>query len=74
MTRRIARPTANANDNGKRHATQQSLNSVVKSICDITRRSNVGGGGMPPSRAFLGTSCVRIGGPLLSGREYGRIA
>ena len=27
----------------KRHATQQSLNSAVKSICDIMRRSNVAG-------------------------------
>jgi type I restriction enzyme M protein len=33
----------NANGNGKRHATQQSLNSAVKSICDIMRRSNVAG-------------------------------
>jgi hypothetical protein len=30
-----------ATANGKRHATQQSLNSAVKSICDIMRRSNV---------------------------------
>ena len=29
--------------NGKRHATQQSLNGAVKSICDIMRRSNVAG-------------------------------
>ena len=29
--------------NGKRHATPQSLNAAVKSICDIMRRSNVAG-------------------------------
>lgn len=29
--------------NGKRHATQQSLNSAVKSICDVMRRSNCAG-------------------------------
>lgn len=29
--------------NGKRHATQQSLNGAVKSICDIMRRSNCAG-------------------------------
>lgn len=28
------------NGNGKRHATQQSVNSAVKAICDIMRRSN----------------------------------
>jgi type I restriction enzyme M protein len=27
-------------NNGKRLATQQSVNSAVKSICDIMRRSN----------------------------------
>src|SRR6266540_2149523 len=31
------------NGNGKRHATPQSLNAAVKSICDIMRRSNVAG-------------------------------
>ena len=31
------------NGNGKRHATPQSLNGAVKSICDIMRRSNVAG-------------------------------
>src|SRR5947208_13112271 len=31
------------NGNGKRHATQQSVNSAVKSICDIMRRSNCAG-------------------------------
>lgn len=36
-------------NNGKRHATQQSLNSAVKSICDIMRRSNVAGA-MNPNR------------------------
>src|SRR5437773_2301223 len=34
---------ANSNGNGKRHATQQSLNAAVKSICDIMRRSNCAG-------------------------------
>ncbi len=29
--------------NGKRHATQQSLNGVIKSICDVMRRSNCAG-------------------------------
>jgi type I restriction enzyme M protein len=34
----------NANGaNGKRHATQQSLNGAVKSICDVMRRSNCAG-------------------------------
>ena len=28
------------NGNGKRHATQQSLNGAIKSICDVMRRSN----------------------------------
>jgi type I restriction enzyme M protein len=32
-----------ANGNGKRHATQQSVNSAIKSICDIMRRSNCAG-------------------------------
>jgi len=31
------------NGNGKRHASQQSLNGAVKSICDIMRRSNCAG-------------------------------
>ena len=31
------------NSNGKRHASQQSLNGAVKSICDIMRRSNCAG-------------------------------
>jgi len=29
--------------NGKKHATQQSLNAAVKSICDVMRRSNCAG-------------------------------
>lgn len=33
----------NSNNNGKRLATQQSVNGVVKSICDIMRRSNCAG-------------------------------
>jgi type I restriction enzyme M protein len=32
-----------ANGNGKRLASQQSVNAVVKSICDIMRRSNCAG-------------------------------
>lgn len=39
----MAKKTNNANGNGKRHATQQSLNAAVKSICDIMRRSNCSG-------------------------------
>ena len=31
------------NNNGKRLVTQQSVNSAVKSICDIMRRSNCAG-------------------------------
>ncbi len=31
------------NGNGKRHATQQSLNGAIKSICDVMRRSNCAG-------------------------------
>ena len=31
------------NGNGKRHATPQSVNAAVKSICSIMRRSNVAG-------------------------------
>lgn len=31
------------NGNGKRHATQQSVNGAIKSICDIMRRSNCAG-------------------------------
>jgi type I restriction enzyme M protein len=33
----------NANGNGKKLGTQQSVNSAVKSICDIMRRSNCAG-------------------------------
>src|SRR5262245_59831344 len=36
-------PKQNPNGNGKKHATQQSLNAAVKSICDIMRRSNCAG-------------------------------
>jgi type I restriction enzyme M protein len=41
----MSRKRANtvANSNGKRHASQQSLNGAVKSICDIMRRSNCAG-------------------------------
>jgi type I restriction enzyme M protein len=33
----------NGNGNGKKLATQQSVNAVIKSICDIMRRSNCAG-------------------------------
>jgi len=36
------RPRANSG-NGKRLATQQSVNGAVKAICDIMRRSNCAG-------------------------------
>ncbi len=36
-------PKSAKQSNGKRHATQQSLNGAVKSICDIMRRSNCAG-------------------------------
>lgn len=36
-------PKKSNNGNGKRHATQQSLNAAIKSICDIMRRSNCAG-------------------------------
>jgi type I restriction enzyme M protein len=39
----MARSRKNTNNNGKRLATQQSVNSAVKSICDIMRRSNCAG-------------------------------
>ncbi len=39
----MAKKSDNANGNGKRHASQQSLNGAVKSICDIMRRSNCAG-------------------------------
>jgi type I restriction enzyme M protein len=42
-TPKATAPAVTANGNGKRHATQQSLNGAVKSICDIMRRSNVAG-------------------------------
>ncbi|MEZ4676259.1 MAG: type I restriction-modification system subunit M N-terminal domain-containing protein [Caldilineaceae bacterium] len=32
-----------ATTNGKTHVTQQSVNSAIKSICDIMRRSNCAG-------------------------------
>jgi type I restriction enzyme M protein len=40
MARRSAR---NGNGNGRRLSSQQSVNAVVKSICDIMRRSNCAG-------------------------------
>src|SRR5881409_2981895 len=36
-------PSKGKTPNGKRHATQQSVNSAIKSICDIMRRSNCAG-------------------------------
>lgn len=39
----MPKKVTNGDGDGKRHATQQSLNSAVKSICDIMRRSNVAG-------------------------------
>ena len=47
MPKKLATASQNANGtpdgNGKRHATQQSVNSAIKSICDIMRRSNCAG-------------------------------
>src|SRR5438034_10132566 len=37
------RNKGNENGNGRRLATQQSVDQAVKSICDIMRRSNVAG-------------------------------
>ncbi|MGD9719891.1 MAG: N-6 DNA methylase [Pirellulales bacterium] len=37
------RSTPSINGNGKKHGSQQSVNSAVKSICDIMRRSNCAG-------------------------------
>ena len=39
----MARKPTPETGNGKRHASQQSLNGAVKSICDIMRRSNCAG-------------------------------
>ena len=39
----MSRKAKNGNGNGKKHATQQSVNSAIKSICDIMRRSNCAG-------------------------------
>src|SRR5206468_9499083 len=36
-------PPKKKNGNGKRLATQQSVNGAIKSICDIMRRSNCAG-------------------------------
>jgi type I restriction enzyme M protein len=38
-----AKPPASRASSGNRHDTQQSLNSAVKSICDVMRRSNCAG-------------------------------
>jgi type I restriction enzyme M protein len=39
----LARTSSSANGNGKKLLTQQSVNSAVKTICDIMRRSNCAG-------------------------------
>src|SRR5574341_879241 len=39
----MARSRGNGNANAKRLGTQQSVNSAIKSICDIMRRSNCAG-------------------------------
>lgn len=39
----MARPRKNSNGNGKALGTPQSVNSAIKSICDIMRRSNCAG-------------------------------
>lgn len=39
----MPRPPRSRNNNGKRLATQQSVNGAIKSICDIMRRSNCAG-------------------------------
>jgi len=36
-------PRKNGNDNGRKLTTPQSVNAVVKAICDIMRRSNCAG-------------------------------
>ncbi len=43
MPRGRKKGNPNGNGNGKRLATQQSVNGAVKSICDIMRRSNCAG-------------------------------
>src|SRR3990167_6516253 len=39
----MARGKKNTNGNGKQFTSQQSVNSAIKSICDIMRRSNCAG-------------------------------
>ena len=39
----LGRPSKNADRNGKAFGSQQSLNTAIKSICDIMRRSNCAG-------------------------------
>lgn len=39
----MAKTKKNVNGNGKKLASQQSVNSAIKSICDIMRRSNCAG-------------------------------
>ena len=43
MPKRTGTSATIGNGNGKRHATQQSVNAAIKSICDIMRRSNCAG-------------------------------
>jgi len=39
----MPRQGKNRDENGRKLASQQSVNSAVKSICDIMRRSNCAG-------------------------------
>lgn len=39
----MPRPRRNATGDGRRLATQQSVNAAIKAICDIMRRSNCAG-------------------------------
>jgi type I restriction enzyme M protein len=43
MPKGTSTPVTVSKGNGKRHGTQQSVNSAIKSICDIMRRSNCAG-------------------------------
>jgi len=43
MTKKVSKQSQPPIGNGKRHATQQSVNSAIKAICDIMRRSNCAG-------------------------------
>jgi type I restriction enzyme M protein len=43
LGKRQSTPSTNGKGNGKKHGSQQSVNSAVKNICDIMRRSNCAG-------------------------------